>query len=89
MWLTKMIAPFPENTKAPLCEASGEIMGFINRNNVKKLQEIPNQLSESDKQSIYRGVEDLQPKDMNSTRKTAMPLLMLCLLNTKPVTMKE
>ena len=51
-----MIAPFPENTRAPLCKEAGEIMGFINRNNVKKLQEIPNQLSESYKQSIYRGV---------------------------------
>ena len=52
----KIIAPFPENTRTFLYEASGEIMGFINRNDSKKLQEIPTQLSESDMQSIYRGI---------------------------------
>ena len=52
----KMISPFPESSRVFLYEAAGEIIGFIYRNSIKKLHEIPNQLSEPDKQSIFKGI---------------------------------
>ena len=52
----KIIESFPKNSRIFLYEDAGEIIGFLNRNNVKNLQGLLKPLSESDKESLYRGI---------------------------------